>query len=133
MSGDPCTVSWYGTDLRVECANTDDIYTGAGRIELDDNGLTGSLPTEIGFLDSFEQVSLGDGNQLTGSLPTEVCPPLPSSPPYAAPSLRPRSCRCRHNGPCLGAQARWLLAHVALSTLARVVHPDWNHETPLEP
>ena len=39
-------------------------------LDLDDNQLTGSIPTELGDLASLTNLGLGN-NQLTGSIPTE--------------------------------------------------------------
>ena len=39
---------------------------------LDDNSLTGTLPTELGLLKNLEYFSI-TGNELTGNVPNEIC------------------------------------------------------------
>ena len=61
-TGFPCTDTWYG----VTCTNNK--VTG---LNLQDNQLTGSIPTEIGNLTNLTNLSL-DVNDLTGSIPAEI-------------------------------------------------------------
>jgi Leucine-rich repeat (LRR) protein len=56
----PC--SWYG----VTCSGGH-----TSELALSSNGLTGSIPTELGNLSNLEKLSL-DNNQLTSSIPTEL-------------------------------------------------------------
>ena len=41
-------------------------------LDLDDNGLTGSLPLELGGMDGLRQLILTDNEELTGELPTSL-------------------------------------------------------------
>lgn len=62
MTGDPCTASW------------DNVNCDAGRVtelSLDDNQVSGSLPTQFGLLTDLTLLSM-QSNQLSSALPTEI-------------------------------------------------------------
>ena len=72
-----CTDGWYGVediDL-INCMNDDDPYGQFGTIELDGNSLNGTLPTEIGYLDTIGEFGFRENNGLTSAIPTEVILP----------------------------------------------------------
>ena len=64
MSGDPCTASWHG----VNCSTIGSDVTG---IILQDNGLAGSFPSEIGLLTALVDEFDFSSNDISGSVPTE--------------------------------------------------------------
>ena len=59
---DPCCSGWYGVTCTTE---------GVATLTLNNNKLTGTIPTQIGNLTSLERLYLY-GNELTGSIPTEI-------------------------------------------------------------
>ena len=70
MTGDPCDghLQWSGPGLPVACENGQltDLY-------LKENGLRGTLPTELGLLRSSGRLNINlRGNSISGTLPTEI-------------------------------------------------------------
>lgn len=73
LIGNPCAEAWYG----LECATVTDAgsgisYTDVISLELPENKLQHSLPSEIGQLSGINKHFRFDGNDLTGSLPSQV-------------------------------------------------------------
>ncbi|MFK8010440.1 MAG: LamG-like jellyroll fold domain-containing protein [Marinicellaceae bacterium] len=62
LNGDPCHDEWEG----ITCSSNTIL-----EIELRNNNLVGSIPTEIGNLASLTSLEL-DSNQLTGIIPSEI-------------------------------------------------------------
>jgi len=62
-STSPC--GWYG----VTCDDTTGKVAG---IELSDNSLVGSIPSELGILSALTSITILSSFELTGSLPTEL-------------------------------------------------------------
>jgi hypothetical protein len=68
MDGHPCTQSWYG----LTCSSSGKPVN----VEMQSNGMVGSLPTEVGdlaslrLIDDTESSFLFRNNELTGDLPT---------------------------------------------------------------
>lgn len=63
MANDPCTSSWYG----ITCEEGEVV-----RIELYQNNLIGTIPTEAGYLTSMRGYWDFYSNHLTGTIPTEL-------------------------------------------------------------
>eukprot|EP00816_Leptocylindrus_hargravesii_P006519 CAMPEP_0196806136 /NCGR_PEP_ID=MMETSP1362-20130617/6000_1 /TAXON_ID=163516 /ORGANISM="Leptocylindrus danicus, Strain CCMP1856" /LENGTH=742 /DNA_ID=CAMNT_0042179461 /DNA_START=90 /DNA_END=2318 /DNA_ORIENTATION=- len=55
--------NWYGVTCSVDIVTSLDLY---------ENNLDGSIPTEIGYLTNLEYLNL-QNNNLIGSIPTEIC------------------------------------------------------------
>ena len=64
LSGDPCSSSWFG----INC-NSAGVVTN---VDLDNNGLNGALPTEIGLLTSVRYALDLYHNNIYGFLPTQI-------------------------------------------------------------
>ncbi len=56
--------SWFG----ATCLYLDIVE----RFELPENGLTGTLPTYLGLLESIRDMDLSDNEAITGTLPSEI-------------------------------------------------------------
>ena len=69
LTGDPCENDWFG----VTCTSCNNCTEGARVLSLDlyDNSLRGTIPTEIGNLAFLEGIDLYS-NRLTGTIPTEI-------------------------------------------------------------
>ena len=76
---DQALSSWSGVTT-----NSDGLVT---RLVLNNNGLTGTLPTELGDLSELEQLNLED-NDLSGALPSALAS-LTISPPCGSPAAGP--------------------------------------------
>ena len=64
MSGDPCSDSWEG----VTCSGST-----VSSISLQDNGLVGTLPVELGLLSTVTAgLDLSGNDGITGALPSEL-------------------------------------------------------------
>lgn len=90
MAGEPCTNSWRG----VDCSGD-----RVGDLEMDGFGLTGTLPTQIGYLTSWTSDFQMEDNQFTGDIThTHMSSHIAPSFPHPPSSVREGSTkyeRCR--------------------------------------
>ena len=64
MTGDACTNSWYG----LTCASGHVTYVGL----VENHGLSGTLPTEMGLLTTSTALGLRWNGKIDGTLPTQI-------------------------------------------------------------
>ena len=55
---------WFG----LECGFIDEVH----KFSMPENGLSGTLPTYLGFLDSIRVLDLTDNENITGPIPSEM-------------------------------------------------------------